>query len=99
MPKLVSAVSQNFPDVPNETVQRLVRDMGRDGFGVVTNYIQPRELLELRSFVASAVQRATDEYVAFTGRDAVSGTILDALYQSSTFFSLCKRVYEHGTRH
>jgi hypothetical protein len=55
--------------------------------------------LKIRQFVETAVAVAGGEYVAFTGEEAVAGTLLEKLSTSSAFVNLLHQVYEQGSSH
>ncbi|MBB2174813.1 hypothetical protein HLH21_02590 [Gluconacetobacter johannae] len=71
--------------------------MNRQGFGVATDCIHPDDLSALRTFIEQKVAAAGGEYIAFTGRDSVSGTFLDALGLSPEFMQACQTIYRKGT--
>ena len=85
------------PEVSRETIIDLVADMNRVGFGVLSGYLAPADLEELRRFVETAVAAAGGEYVVFTGEEAVAGTLLDKLSASPAFVNLLHQVYEQGS--
>jgi hypothetical protein len=69
----------------------------QDGFGVLSGYLEPADLEDLRQFVETAVAAAGGEYVVFTGEEAVAGTLLDKLSASPAFVNLRHQVYEQGS--
>ena len=74
--------------------------MDRVGFGVLAGYLEQADLEDLRQFVETAVVvLASGEYVAFTGEEAVAGTLLEKLSASSAFVNLLHQVYEQGSGH
>lgn len=86
-----------FPDLPDSMLARIVEDMHRNGFGVAHDCIDPARLETLQDFVAEKIADAGGEYVALTGRGAVSGTMLEALSLSPEFNRACRTIYRMGT--
>jgi hypothetical protein len=89
----------HVPEVSRETIIDLVADMNRVGFGVLSGYLEPADLDELRQFVETAVQAAGGESVVLIGDQAVAGTLLDKLSASPAFMNLLRQVYEQGCGH
>ena len=89
----------HFPEISRETIIELAADMDRVGFGVLAGYLEQADLEDLRQFVETAVAAASGEYVAFTGEEAVAGTLLEKLSASSAFVNLLHQVYEQGSGH
>jgi hypothetical protein len=97
-PRMRSGANRpNVPEISRETVIHLVADMNRVGFGVLSGYLEPADLEDLRQFVETAVAAAGGEYVVFTGEEAVAGTLLDELSSSPAFVNLLHQVYEQGS--
>ncbi|MFW7268788.1 hypothetical protein ACMAUO_12555 [Gluconacetobacter sp. Hr-1-5] len=71
--------------------------MNRTGFGVAEDCIDAGHLSLLRHFVTRKVAEAGGEYVGFTGRGPVSGTLLEALSLSPEFNRACRTIYRMGT--
>src|SRR5260221_11932370 len=69
----------NVPEVSRERTNDLVADMNRVGFGVLSGYLEPDDVENLRQFVEAAVAAAGGEYIGLTGGEAVPGTLLDKL--------------------
>jgi hypothetical protein len=86
-----------LPEISNEKVQSVVRDIDRQGFGVIENYLSPEDLASVQNFVESAVAEAGGEYVGFIGKQGVAGSVLDKLSDPGAFETLLHRVYESGT--
>src|SRR5260221_7207345 len=84
-------------EISRETIIDLVADMNRVGFGVLSGYLEPADLEDLRQFVETAVAAAGGEYVVFNGEEAVAGTLLDKLSASPAFVNLLHQVYEQGS--
>ena len=89
----------HVPEISREGIIDLVADMNRKGSAVLSGYLEPAELEDLRQFVETAVAAAGGEYVVFTGQKAVAGTLLDKLPNSPAFVKLLHRVYEQGSGH
>ncbi len=83
--------------IPNEQVALLVKDIDNKGFATLPNYIDAKDLNQMRSFVAAAVRDSNGESFALVGQSAVSGSGLDELSKSEEFRGLMTRIYEHGT--
>jgi hypothetical protein len=83
--------------VSDEVVKSIVSEMDHNGFGVLPNYLRSTDLQLLQSFVKGAVDNAGGEYVGFTGKNAVAGTILAKLSDSPEFQNLLRKVYEFGS--
>jgi hypothetical protein len=92
-----AANSPYVPEISRETIIDLVADMNKVGFGVLSGYLEPADLEDLRQFVETAVAAAGGEHVVFTGEEAVAGTLLDKLSASPAFVNLLHRVYEQGS--
>ena len=78
--------------IPDEEVARIAADINRQGYGVLSGYIEEEELEPLRSIANAAVLASGGEYVCFTGPDALAGTVLSQLPQSTDFKNLCRRL-------
>jgi hypothetical protein len=91
------SLSGEFPDLPDEFVSELVSSIDRVGYGVVSDYLEPRELDQLRTFVEDSVRAAGNQYVCFTGCADLAGTPLERMAKSTVFRRLCTRVYERAT--
>jgi hypothetical protein len=94
-----SAIRPHVPEISRETIVDLVADMNRVGFGVLSGYLEPDDLEDLRQFVETAVASNAGEYVVFTGEKAVAGTLLARLSSSPAFVKLLREVYEQGSGH
>jgi hypothetical protein len=86
-----------IPEISSETVIDLVAEMNRVGFGVLSGYLESADLEDIRQFVKTAVAGAGGEYVVFTGKEAVAGTLLNKLSASPAFVNLLHQVYEQGS--
>lgn len=86
-----------FPDLSDESVSELVSSIDRVGYGVVSDYLDQRELDQLRTFVEDSVRAAGNQYVSFTGCADLAGTPLERIAKSPVFRRLCTRVYERAT--
>jgi hypothetical protein len=84
----------SLPELPRERIAELVADINTKGFGVLPGYVQ--DIARLRSFVEGAVSAAGEQYVSFTGAEAVKGTLLQVLSSSPAFADLLHQVYELG---
>ena len=89
----------HFPEISRETIIELAADMDRVGYSVLPGCLEPADLEGLRQFVETAVAATGGEYVAFTGDEAVAGTLLEKLSASSNFVNLLHQIYEQGSGH
>jgi hypothetical protein len=94
-----SSISRNgeFPNASDELVGELVSSIDRVGYAVVSDYLEQRELDQLRTFVEDSVRAAGNQYVCFTGCADLTGTPLERMAKSTVFRRLCTRVYECAT--
>jgi hypothetical protein len=99
IPSSASDISLNgeFPDLSDEFVSELVSSINRVGYGVVSGYLEQRELDQLRTFVEDSVRDVGNRYVCFTGFADLPGTPLERMAKSQVFRRLCTRVYERAT--
>lgn len=88
-----------LPDIGVASLKSLVSDMDTKGYGMIANFVAPAELSRMRAFVSSAVEKAGQQYVAFTGADAVKGSSLEEFSASDAFCSMVRRLYQEGTGH
>src|SRR5258708_18919302 len=96
-PPMSSVANRPYvPEISRETIIDLVADMNRVGFGVLSGYLEPADLEDLRQFVQTAVAAAGGEYVVFTGEEPVAGPLLDTLSASPAFVNLVHQVYDQG---
>ena len=91
------ANSPYVPEISRETITDLVADMNRVGFGVLSGYLKPPDLKDLRRFVETTVAAAGGESVVFFGEEAVAGTLLGKLPALPAFVNLLHQVYERGS--
>src|SRR4051812_11574269 len=83
-PSSASDISLNgeFPDLSDESVSELVSSINRVGYGVVSGYLEQRELDQLRTFVEDSVRDVSNQYVCFTGCADLPGTPLERMAKS-----------------
>jgi hypothetical protein len=91
------SLNHEFPDLSDEFVSELVNSIDRVGYGVVSDYLEPRELDQLRTLVEDSVRAAGNRYVCFTGCADLAGTPLERMAKSPVFRRLCTRIYERAT--
>lgn len=85
-------------EVPSEEdVAALVEAMDTRGFAVLPDYLHADDLDALRSFVAKTVLASHGEYVALTGTQSLSGTLLHDWATAPHFVTLCRRLCALGT--
>jgi hypothetical protein len=87
----------DFPDLSDAAVAALADTIDRDGYGIVSGYMEPDDINQLRLFAEDAVRAAGNEYVGFGGYDKLLGTALERMAKSPVFRSLCTRLYERAT--
>jgi hypothetical protein len=86
-----------LPEISQPALAALVRDIDMFGFGKIERYLAADRLAKLQSFVQASVDAAGGEYVGFSGKEAVRGSVLDALSDPGEFENLLHRVYQVGT--
>lgn len=86
-----------LPTISDDQVRQLVKEIEVDGFGVIKSYLPADALVRVQNFVERSVAEAGGEYVGFTGKQSVAGTVLDELSDPGPFETLLKRIYEAGT--
>jgi hypothetical protein len=91
------SLNGEFPDLSDEFVCELVNSINRVGYAVVSDYLEPRELDQLRTLVEDSVRAAGNRYVCFTGCADLAGTPLERMAKSPVFRRLCTRIYERAT--
>lgn len=83
--------------VTDSTIERLAVDIDQKGYGSLVDYVTEEEIAWARSLATTAVEAAGGEYVCFTGKDSVAGTVLADLPRSASFRRACERLYMLGT--
>jgi hypothetical protein len=97
-PPMSSVANRPYvPEISRERIIDLVADMNKVGFGVLPGYLNPADLEDLQRFVENAVASAGGEYVVFTGKEAVAGTLLERLSASIPFVNLLREIYQEGS--
>ncbi|MDE1164564.1 MAG: hypothetical protein PW845_04090 [Pseudomonas sp.] len=81
----------------DEQIKTLVDSIDRDGYAVLPNWATPEQLAELKGLVTDSIASAGGNYVALSGRQAVTGTLLHEWGTSPVFIDLCKRVVNTAT--
>jgi hypothetical protein len=87
----------SVPDLQNNVVASLVKDLNTQGFACIPSYLQPQDLDRMQNFARNAVKSAGNEYVHFVGPQSVTGSGLEELADCRAFRSLIHRVFEMGT--
>ncbi len=87
----------SLTDVSETTLERLIHDMDHNGFGMIPDFVPPRDLDRMRSFVGDAITAAGRQYVGFVGKAAVAGSVFADVSDLPAFQTLMRRVYERGT--
>src|SRR5260221_2336533 len=77
-PPAMSSVANRpyVPEISRDRIVDLVADMNRVGFGMLSGYLEPADLEDLRQFVETAVAAAGGGYLGVTRADAGVGTRL-----------------------
>src|SRR5260221_9765966 len=97
-PAMSSAANRPYvPEISRDRIVDLVADMNRVGFGMLSGYLEPADLEDLRQFVETAVAAAGGEYLVFTGEEAGAGKLLQKLSASPAFLNFMHQVYEQGS--
>src|SRR5260221_12355747 len=78
----------NVPEVSRERFIDLVAGMNRVGFVVLSDYLEPGDLENLRQFVETAGAAAGGEYVVLTGGETDAGTPVANMSASPRFVDL-----------
>ncbi|MBB4168777.1 hypothetical protein [Rhizobium sp. BK538] len=89
----VSALDATTPEISDDRLRSLFSAMERDGYCCIPDFLTPASLMTMQEFVASSVRSSQNEYVVFRGTEAVKGSGLDELAQSTRFQSIFSRLY------
>ncbi|MEB0078477.1 hypothetical protein QN386_22070 [Pseudomonas sp. CCI3.2] len=84
----------SFSDV---RIKTLVESINKEGYAVLPGWATNDQLVELKNLVMDAVGAAGNRYVALTGQEAVSGSLLHAWGSSPVFIDLCQRIVTAAT--
>ncbi len=76
------------PDISNTALAKIVDEIDGKVYGVVENYFQRDDRVQIRVYLKAAVDAAGGQYVGFLGKHSVAGTLLDKLSDRGPF---CKR--------
>ena len=85
------------PSVDRKTIKNLVDDIDANGYAQIDNFIPQDVLLSAKEFVQNTVTKNNNEYVGLVGRNAVEGTVMEALSRSPEFNRMLRDIYEAGT--
>ncbi|MGC1331579.1 hypothetical protein, partial [Pseudomonas sp.] len=80
-----------------EQIKALAASIDRQGYAVLPNWASPAELAEVQALVERSVAEAGNRYVALTGHQAVTGSLLYEWGRSPVFLDLCRRVVTQAT--
>lgn len=90
-----AVLSPSVPATIGLTDPALVaRQIDREGFAVIEDYVAPQALQAAQEFVREAVASNGGNYLAFTGPDRLAGTFLQDWPLDPAFLALCRGVYE-----
>lgn len=78
-------------------IKTLVESINTSGYAVLPGWATDHQLAELRNLVMATVDAAGNGYVALTGQEAVSGSVLHEWGSSAVFIDLCQRIVEIAT--
>ncbi len=73
------------PDISNTALAKIVDEIDGKGYGVVENYFQRDDRVQIRVYLKAAVDAAGGQYVGFLGKYSVAGTLLDKLSDRGPF--------------
>jgi hypothetical protein len=93
-----NALDAKSSNISDNYLLSLFAAMESDGYCCIPEFIDAADLIKMQEFVASSVAGSQNEYVAFQGSEAVHGSGLDELAESSVFKSIFTRLYE-ASRH
>jgi hypothetical protein len=70
--------------------------MNTFGWGILSDYLAPADLKGLANFIERAVEGNGGQYIAFSGREPVAGTLLEELGRSPQLTKLLAGLYQAG---
>ncbi|WP_157212967.1 hypothetical protein [Pseudomonas sp. M47T1] len=86
-----------YSSFSDEQIKALAASIDRQGYAVLPNWASPAELAEVQALVERSVAEAGNRYVALTGHQAVTGSLLYEWGRSPVFLDLCRRVVTQAT--
>jgi hypothetical protein len=86
-----------LPEIVDQDVAAIVREMEQTGFAVIPSYVDAGTLAELQGLVTNIVASNGGEYAVLTGKAEIATTLLEAIGIAPRFGSLLRRVYAEGT--
>jgi len=86
-----------YTSFSDEQINTLTAAIDQQGYAVLPNWASPGELAEVRDLVSRSVAAAGNSYVALTGHQAVTGSMLYEWGRSPVFLDLCKRIVTQAT--
>ncbi|EIK97057.1 hypothetical protein PMM47T1_07946 [Pseudomonas sp. M47T1] len=90
-------MSMEYSSFSDEQIKALAASIDRQGYAVLPNWASPAELAEVQALVERSVAEAGNRYVALTGHQAVTGSLLYEWGRSPVFLDLCRRVVTQAT--
>jgi hypothetical protein len=75
-------------------IDQLVTSMDNDGYAVLREYFSEQEIDEVTRFVIAESEKLGGEYFFYNGSQAVAGTLLAKLGESSIFRRILAEIYE-----
>ncbi|MBS7457011.1 hypothetical protein [Coralloluteibacterium stylophorae] len=78
-------------------VSTIVAEMDERGFAVLPDWVDRAQVAELQAYADATVVAAGNDYVALTGTQALSGSLLQQWGHSSELVGLCRRLVAAGT--
>jgi hypothetical protein len=90
----LGALPLNLPDIPDDQIDTLAKDIEKSGFAVLPSYVGSDLLAHLRDLVGGLVAASGGEYTVRTGREEMTNTLLDAIGRTPSFVQLMRGLYE-----
>jgi hypothetical protein len=84
-------------EVASTEIDQLVRDMNVQGYGRLANLLSSEMIADARRYILDELSKHSGEYFSYIGRDAVRGSVLAALGESTTFRDILAQAYHRGT--
>lgn len=79
-----------------QLVPRIVSEMEQQGYAVIERFLSEEQLEAARAHVKHEVARHEQEYFALQGRDAVRGSVIEAMSVSPEVTDLFRQIYQAG---
>jgi hypothetical protein len=89
--------ASDFRELSDDEIFSLVRDIDRDGYAVLPQYIPRSDIDVVRQFVRDTVAAAGNSYTVLIGSAPVAETVLGKMASSPALRRICMRAYEIAT--